>query len=79
MMELESKEAIPKEEFYREYSWSLRRSTPQEFYREYSCSRLHFGKCISRKHLCYGCGKVGHLIQNCNQAKRNGTGPPRRK
>ena len=90
VMKLGSKEAITwtrfKEEFYREYSWSLKRSTPWELHfnkkQSHWCHRwgiLHFGKYKSRKNLCYGCGKVGHFIRNCNKAKRNGTGPPRRK
>jgi hypothetical protein len=90
VMELGSEEAITwprfKEEFYREYSWSLRKSTPQElrFNKKQShwchkCGRLHFRECRSRKNLYYGCGKVGHFIRNCNRAERNGTGPPRRK
>jgi hypothetical protein len=90
VMELGSKEAIPwtrfKEEFYREYSWSLRRSKPRELHSKKEkcrwcqrCYRLHFGKCRSRKNLCYGCSKVGHFIRNCNKAKRNGTSPPGRK
>jgi hypothetical protein len=72
VMELRSKEAIPwtrfKEVFYREYSWSLRRSTPRELHSKkeksrwcHRCDRLHFEKCRSRKNFCYGCGKVGHL------------------
>jgi hypothetical protein len=90
VMELGSEEAIPwtrfKEEFYREYSWSLRRSTPQELHSKkekcrwcHRCGRLHLRKCKSKKNLCYGCGKVRHFIQNCNQAKRNSTSPPGRK
>ena len=54
VMELGSKEDITwtqfKEEFYREYLWSLRRSTPRELHskKEKSCwcqwcGRLHFG------------------------------------
>jgi hypothetical protein len=77
VMELGSEEAIPwnrfKEKFYWEYSWSLRKSTPRELHSKkensrwcHRCDRLHFGKCRSRKNLCYGCGKVGHFIQNCN-------------
>jgi hypothetical protein len=90
VMELGSEESILwtrfKEEFYQEYSWSLRRSTPWELHskKEKCCwchryGKLHFGKCKSRKNLCYRCSKVGHFIWNCNQAKRNGIGPPRRK
>jgi hypothetical protein len=77
VMELGSEEAISwtqfKEEFCSEYSWSLRRSTSRELHSKkekccwcHRCDRLHFGKCRSRKNLCYGCGKVGHFIQNCN-------------
>ena len=90
VMKLGSEEAITwtqfKEEFYREYSWSLRRSTLRELHSKkenshwcHRCGRLHFEKCRSRKNLCYGCGKVGHYIRNYNQAKRNGTGLPGRK
>ena len=90
MMELGSEEAITwtrfKEEFYQEYSWSLRRSNPLElhFKKEKSrwyhrCGKLHFGKCRSRKNLCYGCGKVRHFIRDYNRAKRNSPGPPRMK
>jgi hypothetical protein len=89
VMELGSEEAITwirfKEEFHREYSWNLRRSTPRELHSSkkhsqcHRCDKLHFGKCKSRKNLCYGCGKVGHFIRNYNQAKRKGTSPPRRK
>jgi hypothetical protein len=82
VMELGSEEAIPwtrfKEEFYQEYSWSLRRSTPRKLHSKkekcrwcHMCGRLHLGKCRSRKNLCYGYGKVGHFIWNYNQAKRN--------
>jgi hypothetical protein len=89
MMELGSEEAILwtrfKEDFYPKYSWSLKKSTPRELHSKkkkyrwcHKCGRLHFGKCRSRKNLCYGCGKVGHFIPNCNQAKRKGTGPPGR-
>ena len=77
VMELGSEEAITwtqfKEEFYQKYSWSLRRSTPLELHSKkeksrwcHRCGRLHFEKCRSRKNLCYGCGKVGHFIQNYN-------------
>ena len=90
VMELGNEEAITwtlfKEEFYREYSWSLRRSTPRELHSKkemsrwcHRCGRLHFGNCRSMKNLCYRCGKVRHFIRNCNQAKRNGIGPPERK
>jgi hypothetical protein len=90
VMELGSKKAITwtrfKEEFYREYSWNLRRSTPRELRSSkkqsrscHRCGRLHFEKCRSMKNLCYGCGEVGHFIRNCNQAKRDGTGPLGRK
>jgi hypothetical protein len=90
VMELGSEEAIRwtqfKEEFYQEYSWTLRRSTSRDLSSNKKqncwccrCGRLHFGKCKSRKNLCYGCGKVGHFIQNYNQAKRNGTSRPGRK
>jgi hypothetical protein len=90
VMELGSEEAILwtqfKEEFYQEYSWSLKRSTLRELRSSkkqshscHMCGRLHFGKCRSRKNLCYECGKVGYFIQNCNQVKRNGIGPPGRK
>jgi hypothetical protein len=90
VMELGSEEAITwtrfKEEFYWEYSWNLRRSIPRELCSSkkqshwcHRCDRLHLGKCRSRKNLCYECANVGHFIQNCNRAKMNGIGPPRRK
>jgi hypothetical protein len=89
VMELGSKETISwtrfKEEFCREYSWSLKRSTSRELHSKkekcrwcHRCSRPHFGKCRSRKNLCYECGKVGYFIRNCNQTKRNGIGSPGR-
>jgi hypothetical protein len=73
VMELRSEEAVPwtrfKEEFYHEYSWSLRRSTPRELHSKkekcrccHRCGILHFGKCRSRKNLCCRCDKVGHFI-----------------
>jgi hypothetical protein len=63
VMELGSEEAIMwtrfKKEFYREYTWSLRRSTPRELHSKkekchwcHRCGILHFGKCRSRKNLC---------------------------
>jgi hypothetical protein len=89
VMELGSNEAITwtqfKEEFYWEYLWNLR-SIPRELRSSkkysrwcYRCGRQHFGKYRSRKNLSYGCGKVRHFIQSCNQAKKDGTGPLGRK
>jgi hypothetical protein len=62
VMELGSKEPITwtrfKGDFYQEYSWSLRRSTPRELHSKkekchscHICGRLHFGKCKSRNNF----------------------------
>jgi hypothetical protein len=60
VMELGSEEAIPwtrfKEEFYREYSWSLRKSTPRE---------LH-----SKKERVVGAiGVTDYILKNTDQGR----------
>ncbi|XP_015087016.1 uncharacterized protein LOC107030146 [Solanum pennellii] len=45
---------------------------PRERLTRGKCGKKHGGECLVRTNSCYGCGKVGHIVKDCPNARIQG-------